>query len=334
MKLRNMFISAGLLLASGVCAFTGALVSKKELVKTSAASVSTITIDTFSGLRETFPMGESATVDLEGYTFKYKNVVSNPYFGYGSNEALSFYNQETRFFNNQTAMPGDIKSIELHTHSAQKLTITYNVRFGTSAFVGMGTGGDSYSMYGSESHTFTNSVTGATFFSISCDGYTLSREKASCIDKIVISYTVDQAKTDATTFAQTFKDTTDGICKDTSKGPTDTDLDDLAAVWNAKEDPDGTSLVEKWNALSSGAKAVFTTGTANATIADAKARYVHIMSRYSGTLDEFADGPTYSSNMILANRNNTEVIAVVITVTSILSLTVVGTYFSLKKRHN
>lgn len=39
MKLKNVFISAGLLLAFGASAFTGALASKKELVKTSAESV-------------------------------------------------------------------------------------------------------------------------------------------------------------------------------------------------------------------------------------------------------------------------------------------------------
>lgn len=301
MKLRTIFISAGLLLASCTCAFAGALASKKELIETSAESVSTITIDTFSGLPEK-SIDVSNTVDLEGYTFKYRNAFSNGYYGYTRYDALSFYTEYTRYFNNQTAMPGDIKSITLYTHSAQEETITYNVRFGTSAFTGQGTAEDSHSMYGGESYTFTNSVTGATFFSISCDKYTITNRVASCLDKIVISYAVDEAKTDATTFAQTFKDATGGICKDTSKGIVDTDVDALAAVWNPKEEPDGTSLVEKWNALSNGAKAVFTAGTANDTIADANARYVHIMSRYSGTLTAFADGPalTYGAQAISA----------------------------------
>lgn len=333
MKLRNVFISVGLLLASSACAFAGALASKKELVKTSAESVSTITIDTFSGLSENLPMGASKTVDLEGYTFKYKNVASNAYFGYGSHAAITFYNQETRYFNNQTAIPGDIKSIELHTHSAQKITVTYNVRFGTSAFTGMGTGGDSRSMYGSQSYTFTNSVIGARFFSISCDEYTLSREKASCIDKIVISYVVDEAKTDATTFAQTFIETTNGICKDTSKGIVDTDVNALASVWNINAVPDGNSLVEKWNALSNGAKAVFTAGTANDTIADANARYVHIMSRYSGTLTEFIGGPTLSAintkTPLDDSENNTLIIVVAI---ASLALVSIGVLVFIRKR--
>ena len=138
MKLRNVFISAGLLLASGACAFTGALVSKKELVKTSAETISTITIDTFSFLPDSFPMMNPATVDLEGYTFKYRNAASSSVYGYTRPNALSFYYEGDGYFNNQTAMPGDIKSITLYTHSAQTDTITYNVRFGTSAFVGKG----------------------------------------------------------------------------------------------------------------------------------------------------------------------------------------------------
>ena len=40
MKLRNVFISAGLLLVSGACAFTGALASKKELVEVRSGNVS------------------------------------------------------------------------------------------------------------------------------------------------------------------------------------------------------------------------------------------------------------------------------------------------------
>lgn len=342
MKLKNVFISAGLLLAFGACTFTGALASKKELVETSAESVSTITIDTFSFLPnpDSFPMMNPTTVDLEGYTFKYRNAAStshSAYYGYSDYEALTFYYEGDGYFNNQTAMPGDIKSITLYTHSAQTRTITYNVAFGTSAFVGKGyeKDRDSYSMNGSENKTFTNYVTGATFFAISCNAYEITNvHKVSCLDKIVISYTVDEAKTDATTFAQTFIDTTGGICKDISKDIVDTDVDALAAVWNAKAEPDGTSLVEKWNALSNGAKAVFTAGTANATIADANARYVHIMSRYSGTLTEFTGGPTYSSKIIFNNKNNIGVIIVVAAIASVLSIAVAGTYFSLKKRHN
>ena len=332
MKLKNVFISAGLLLASSACAFTGSLASKKELVKTSAESVSTITIDTFSGLREK-PMDVSETIDLEGYTFKCRNAFSNASYGYSRYDALSFYPEYTRYFNNQTAMPGDIKSITLYTHSAQTETITYNVRFGTSAFTGQGTGGDSYSMYGSESYTFTNSVTGATFFSISCDKYTITNRVASCLDKIVISYVVDEAKTDATTFAQTFIDTTGGICKDTSKGIVDTDVNALAAVWNIKEEPDGTSLVEKWNALSNGAKAVFTAGTANATIADANARYVHIMGRYSNVLTAFNGGPTFSAintkTPLDDSANDTLIIAVAI---ASLALVSIGGLVFIRKR--
>lgn len=344
MKLRNVFISAGLLLASSACTFTGALASKKELVETSAESVKEITIDTFSFLPDSFPVMNPATVELEGYTFKYRNAVStssSTYYGYSDYEALSFYFEGDGYFNNQTAMPGDIKSITLHTHSAQTETITYNVRFGTSAFVGKGYDKDgektSYNMSGSQSKTFTNYVAGATFFSIFCNAYVIHHaHEIACLDKIVISYTVDEAKTDATTFAQTFIGTTSGICKDTSKGIIDTDVDALAAVWNIKAVPDGNSLVEKWNALSNGAKAVFTAGTANDTIADANARYVHIMSRYSNVLTAFNGGPTLSAintkTLLDDSENNTLIIVVAIASLALVSFG--GLVFIRKRRGN
>ena len=103
----------------------------------------------------------------------------------------------------------------------------------------------------------------------------------------------ENATAAAHAFAKTFLSTTNGICVDSSKSSGDTNVSALAAVWNVKETPDGSSLVEKWNALSVGAKAVFAEGTATEDIANAKARYVHIMSRYSEQLTAFDNGPAY-----------------------------------------
>ena len=121
-------------------------------------------------------------------------------------------------------------------------------------------------------------------------------------------------------FAQAFLDTTDGICVDSSQSAGDTDLDALKAVWNAKESPDGSSLVEKWNALSIGAKGTFAEGTATENITNAYARYVHIMSRYSDALTPFSGGPAYSAssqfalNSVLSN-NSVSIILVITSVT-------------------
>ena len=143
----------------------------------------------------------------------------------------------------------------------------------------------------------------------------------------------DPAETEATTFAQTFKDTTDGICKDTSKGPIDTDLDELAGVWNVKATPDGNSLVEKWNALSNDARAVFTAGTANATIADANARYVHIMSRYSETLTAFTDGPKLAGgNTLVTSETSTTNQSLIIAIVAALAIVSVGGFVFIRRR--
>ena len=144
------------------------------------------------------------------------------------------------------------------------------------------------------------------------------------------------ADTDAANaFANTFLSTTNGICVDSSKSSGDTNVSTLAAVWNVKETPDGSSLVEKWNALSIGAKSVFAEGTATEAIADAKARYVHIMSRYSEQLTAFDNGPVYlakaqfgfGSNLL----NNATFIVTIVVVIAIFTLTL-ATFLVIKKR--
>ena len=92
--------------------------------------------------------------------------------------------------------------------------------------------------------------------------------------------------------------------------------------------------MEKWNALSNGAKAVFTAGTANATIADANARYVHIMGRYSNAVTVFNGGAILSAintkTPLDDSANDTLIIAVAIASLALVSFG--GLVFIRKRR--
>lgn len=139
----------------------------------------------------------------------------------------------------------------------------------------------------------------------------------------------------ANAFANTFLSTTNGICVDSSKSSGDTNVSALAAVWNVKETPDGSSLVEKWSALSIGAKAVFAEGTATEAIADANARYVHIMSRYSEQLTAFDNGPVYLANAQFgfgSDLSNDATFIVTIAVVIAISTLTLATFLVIKKR--
>ena len=148
----------------------------------------------------------------------------------------------------------------------------------------------------------------------------------------------ENATAAAHAFANTFLSTTDGICVDSSKSSGDTNVSTLAAVWNVKETPDGSSLVEKWNALSIGAKSVFAEGTATEAIADAKARYVHIMSRYSEQLTAFDNGPVYLANARFGFdsdlSNDATFIVTIVVVIAISTLTLATILVIKKRRYN
>ena len=139
------------------------------------------------------------------------------------------------------------------------------------------------------------------------------------------------SETEATTFASTFISSTADIC---SEGSTSADHSSaLAAIWNTVGD--GTKLEDKWSALSSGAKTVFRTGTANPTIKDAHDRYIHIMKRYSDALNDFDGGPTYLTaktvNPSLAIENNTGAIIAIVGIT-LGAATLLGVTFAFRKR--
>lgn len=160
------------------------------------------------------------------------------------------------------------------------------------------------------------------------EGFLLPLELVTC---------ASTAPVEADEFAKTFLSTTNGICIDSSKSTSDTDIDALAAVWNIKETPDGSSLVEKWNALSIGAKAVFNEGTATDDIVDAKTRYVHIMSRYSEQLTAFAEGPVYVAEtkfIVDSDLTNNAALIVTIFVAVAISTLSLATLLVIKKRRS
>ena len=141
----------------------------------------------------------------------------------------------------------------------------------------------------------------------------------------------ENADVAATAFATTFLSTTGAICKDSSLGAGDTDLAALAAKWNAKAEPDGTSLVEQWNALTPAAKSSFNAGTANETLTNAKARYLVIIGRYSATLTAFAGGPS-SAYYVPTAAESHNVTPIVIVLATTIGLIAVASFFVIRRR--
>ena len=127
--------------------------------------------------------------------------------------------------------------------------------------------------------------------------------------------------TEATTFSSTFISTTTTICETGGTGADHSAA--LIAVWNVKSTPDGNSLVEKWEALSSEAKTIFNEGTANATITNAHNRYVYIMGRYGNVLTAFDEGPVvpnvamFNTSGLFALDNDTTIIILMVVATSV-----------------
>lgn len=141
----------------------------------------------------------------------------------------------------------------------------------------------------------------------------------------------ENATVAATHFAGTFLTVTGGICKDSSAGQGDTDLDALKAAWNAKGD--GTTLVDKWNVLSSGAKGVFASGTGHADIVSAVARYRVIMGRYAGTLTAFTDGPELAGgNALVTSETSTTNQTLIIAIVAALTIVSVGGFVFIRRR--
>lgn len=125
----------------------------------------------------------------------------------------------------------------------------------------------------------------------------------------------------ATSWCTSFLNATGSIC---SSGGTSADHSSaLSAIWSDQN--------TSFGALTLGARNIIKTGTANATVADAHDRYVHIVTRYAGVLDEFDEWTVSSArpmNQIVKNSNSVAIIIV----TSIALLSATGAFFILRKK--
>ncbi|MBO4856351.1 MAG: hypothetical protein J5511_03160 [Bacilli bacterium] len=131
----------------------------------------------------------------------------------------------------------------------------------------------------------------------------------------------ENSEATATAWASSFLSDTNSICS--NGGTSANHLSALQAVWS--------DIKDGFDALTLGARNIIKTGTANATVADAHDRYVHIMTRYAGELDAFEDWEVSASRnmMLLANDSNA---IVIITIVSVISLSAVGAFFLLRKK--
>ena len=151
------------------------------------------------------------------------------------------------------------------------------------------------------------------------------------------------ALTEASGFAHKLIDDTDSICSVDGTGANHGAA--LANVWNPKATPDGTSLVEKWNGLTDGAKSEFKNATpvesGGTILQEAVYRYYHIMRRYGPTgttsqvLQAFSGGPNYASAqsfpLVYSINENTNIVAIIVII-SLVSVTAIGGYFFIKRR--
>ena len=128
------------------------------------------------------------------YSFVGQDICTDsyqPYYGYEVDTGFSFDKYGYNYMCNTTAIPGEIVSVSLYTFSCQKISITYNVGFGTSQLSGRSTaGGGSYELDGGSDHAFENTIEGATYFSISTNEYDNGGDTSAvaCIDKVVVTY--------------------------------------------------------------------------------------------------------------------------------------------------
>lgn len=103
----------------------------------------------------------SGTMTISGYDITYGAAKKQ--------DSAAFLASGSGFMANATAMPGAINSITVYANSSASATCAYHVKFGTSAFSAFTTTGtQSSTITPGSSQKFNNSVTGATYFVISC----------------------------------------------------------------------------------------------------------------------------------------------------------------------
>ena len=133
----------------------------------------------------------------------------------------------------------------------------------------------------------------------------------------------ENSEESATSWASSFLSETNSIC---SNGGTSADhLSALEGVWS--------TLKSSYESLTTGAKNILKAGTANATVADAHDRYVHIMQRYGNDLSAFNGWTVSGSRNVLPviAKENTNTIAIIVII-SLVSVTAIGGYFFIKRR--
>lgn len=128
----------------------------------------------------------------------------------------------------------------------------------------------------------------------------------------------------ATAFSEDFLLKTDTACAAAG----DDHGNALKEIWNPKNKPDGTSLCEKWDALTIGAKNAFKTSEDD-TIVSARARYLFLVGKYN-VLTPFSQGPAAARYSVgLTETNNT---LLVVSIVSALTVVTVAGLFLFKKK--
>lgn len=92
------------------------------------------------------------------------------------------------------------------------------------------------------------------------------------------------------------------------------------------------SLEDGYNTLSSGAKSFFTAANENPTIADAYARYVLVIGKYSSLTNFASSTVTRTKDYILFDVQNNANATLIVVIASVITLTAVAGFFFFKKK--
>jgi hypothetical protein len=155
----------GIALAVGI-AVSGGVIHNSHIVDEVKAETGTITLSNI-GADVGASLNESIlTTTVNSYELNYlqgKKQTSS------TSHAIFLAKSTTpaAFISNKTAIPGAINSVKVSILSGAAGKTTYYCRFGTSEFLSAGSGGTAVNITGGSSYTYSNAVSGATYFSVS-----------------------------------------------------------------------------------------------------------------------------------------------------------------------
>lgn len=155
----------GIALAVGI-AVSGGVIHNSHIVDEVKAETGTITLSNI-GADVGASLNESIlTTTVNSYELNYlqgKKQTSS------TSHAIFLAKSTTpaAFISNKTAIPGAINSVKVSILSSAAGKTTYYCRFGTSEFLSAGSGGTAVNITGGSSYTYSNAVSGATYFSVS-----------------------------------------------------------------------------------------------------------------------------------------------------------------------